>query len=240
MSDFDFELLAEIEEGSAGSTFNYSNFGDTWIDNITLNSWNKDTNKYERVAYKGQKFDASKAHIEFQLHQVIEKKDGTEYTKTWYIDKRTSGKRPQDKKDWHEITKPSAVGVFGNEAAFFKAMGKHALCLIEDFETGKYREDKNGKVDEATGAIKSYAVTAPKFLAVYKSKAEMEAARTERFTRKQNEDMSFGDDGVIPADVINNVKAFLQSVGKEQAKELLSEQAPYNLYNWDELVKAAS
>jgi hypothetical protein len=231
MSDFDFALLAELEESTAGGTLNYSNFGETWIDNVTLSSWNDTTKKYERVEYKGQKFDATKAHIEFQIHQLLTKKDGTEYTKTWYVDKRHSGKRPQDKKDWHEIIRPSAETVFKSEAAFFKAMGKHAYCFIEDFDTGRVRTGtKNGEAVE-------YPVTAPKFLAVYKSKAEMEAAKAERFKSKETADMSFGDD--VPADVINNVKAFLQSVGPEQAKDILSVQAPYDQYDWNKLVELA-
>ena len=97
--DFDLELLGELKEATAGGTLNYTNVGEAWIDNVKRVSWDNDQRKFVKVDYDGTALKDVE-RIEFQLHQLIEKKDGTTFTKTWYIYRSISVKRAKDKTDW--------------------------------------------------------------------------------------------------------------------------------------------
>lgn len=209
MSDvnFDFDLLAEMAEKApvAGGNFSYTNYGRTFMDNLQTSFYDKDTQKYIKVPYTGGQIAEGSA-LEFQLHQEIEKKDGESFVKTWYIQVKESGKR--NKTTWGDVTKPSILKSFKSLGVFFKAMsGKGTYCAIEDFDTGKDREDKNGKLDDTTGEVKKYAITAPKFIEVFESKAKCDKAKAAKFAKDAL------PAGAVPVGVINTFKATVQALG---------------------------
>ena len=206
-TNFDFDLLAEIAEQAptAGRSFNYTNYGRTWMDNLQTSSWDNDERKFTKVPYTGGQL-ANGATLEFQLHQEIEKKDGETFNKTWYIQVKENGKRV--KTDWGSVVKPSIVKSFETLAKFFKAMsGNGTYCAIEDFDTGKDREDKNGKIDDLTGEVKKYPVMAPKFVEVFKSKSECDKAKAAKFAKDAL------PDGAVPIGVVNTFKATVEALG---------------------------
>lgn len=231
MSDFDFELLQElVNEAPEAGYGPQRNFGFMKA-NVTVLTW-KDSKPTE-VAFTNQKLS------EGQYLRLNYESDMSEFNpalKNVYkrrVDVKKSG--PKSKTDFSETVEPSMSSVIGKDWA--KRITKGVYCEWEDAETVEVNRQGEQK-SFTTKEGKTYVNTVPRFLRVFKSKAECEAARAERFAKKQEADLSFGDE--IPADVVNNVKAFLQSVGADQAKELLSEQAPYNLYDWEKLVEAAS
>lgn len=222
--DFDFGLLAEIAENApvAGGNTSFTNYGRTWLDKVMVSKWNNDTKSFEKNDYTGGQVVAGST-IEFQLHQEIEKKDGDKFTKTWYVQVKESGKRAKDKTAWGEWTKPSIVTTFKTIALFFKAMsGEGSYCAIEDYFTGKTREDKNGKTDDM-GNVKEYDVTAPKFVEVFKNKKEMDKAKAAKFAKKDNG---------IPAEVIGEARGLLKTLelsvtdDEEEVLEALADGYP--------------
>ena len=216
--NFDFDLLAEIAESApvAGGNFSYTNYGRTFMDNLNTSSWDNDTKKFIKVPYTGGQI-VEGSTLEFQLHQEIEKKDGETFVKTWYIQVKESGKR--NKTTWGDITKPSILKTFKSLGAFFKAMsGKGTYCAIEDFDTGKDREDKNGKLDD-NGEVKKYAITAPKFVEVFKNKVECDKAKAKKFAKDAL------PAGAVPVGVINTFKATVESLGGlDEVKEQFPEE----------------
>lgn len=214
MSDFDFDLLAEIAEQAptAGRSFNYTNYGRTWMDNLQTSSWDNDTRMFTKTPYTGGQIPQGST-LEFQLHQEIEKQDKDTFIKTWYIQVKENGKRA--KTDWGTFIKPSALKVFASLSAFFKAMnGKGVYCAIEDYDTGRDREDKNGKIDDATGEVKKYPVTCPKFIETFKNKSESDKAKAARFAKDAL------PNGAVPLGVINTFKATLSTLGETTEKGL--------------------
>lgn len=205
--NFDFDLLAEIAESApvAGGNFNYTNYGRAWIDNLQVSSFNKDTQKYDKVPYTGGAI-AEGGTLEFQQHQEIEKRDGSVFIKTWYIQVKESGKR--NKTTYGEVTKPSILKTFKSLNAYFKAMlGDGSYCAIEDFDTGKDREAKDGRLDETTGEVKKYAITAPKFVEVFKNKAACDKAKQAKFAKDAL------PEGAVPIGVVNTFKATVDALG---------------------------
>lgn len=240
MSDFDFDLLQElVNEAPTAGYGPQVNFG-KMVGKVTILHW--DSGKPTETPYTNQKVEKPDyLRITFEsdlseLNPILT----NPYKRR--VDIKNSNKSGSEDKwtltDWSETVKDNLIETLGKDWA--KKLLKGFYAMWEDAET--VEKDKQGNQKGFTGkeSGKFYVNTVPRFIHVYKSKAECEAARAERYAKKQADDMAFGPDNEIPVDVINNVKAFLQSVGAEQAKELLSEQAPYNLYNWDELVKAAS
>jgi hypothetical protein len=238
MANFDFELLAEIAENApvAGNS-SYKNLGRTWMDNLQVSKWDGNNKKFEKTAYTGGAI-AEGGTLEFQLHQEITKKDGDTFTKTWYLQVRENGKRT--KTDWGTHVKPSIVHVFKDLKSFFKAMsGNGSFCEIEDFDTGRDREDKNGKIDDATGEVKKYAVTTPKFVTLFKNKSEMDKVKKAREEARAKAEMSFANDGDIPQEVINSFKGFVKACGGlDEAREALDGDQ-YEEYDVEEVIKVA-
>jgi len=239
MSDFDFDLLQEmVDEAPVAGFGPQRNFG-KMVASVTVVHW--DNGKVTETPFTNQKLSNGEyLRLNFEsdlaeFNPVLTKG----YARR--VDVKKSGNKA--KTDFSETVEPSLKTVLGKDWA--KRITKGVYAEWEDaetVETNRQGELKgwDSKTADANGNFKHYTNTVPRFLRVFKSKAECEAARAERFAKKEP-DLSFGDDGTsIPADVINNVKAFLSSVGVDQAKALLGEQAPYNSYDWDELVKAAS
>lgn len=224
--DFDFELLAELDEPTAGGTLtSFTNFGRCWIDNVQVSSWNNDTKSFDKREYKGEQLKAGET-IEFQLHQDLKEfNPALEFDKTWYIQKKASGARAKDKTLWGEITKPSIVAVFGSEKDFYKAMTNRRYCAIEDHVTGQTRKSKKDG--------KTYDITAPKFIAVYKNKSECEKAREQMYAKKESTTSG------IPDEVIGQVVALLKAVPADQLPGMLKATAPFNAYDVDQLIATA-
>ena len=78
-------------------------------------------------------------------------------------------------------------------------------------------------------------------LGVFKSKAECQAAREERYSRANGSSSGNIDlDSGIPADVVATAKGLIQAVGLKQAEGILSTTPPYNAYDTEELIQAAN
>ena len=206
MSDFDFNLLAEIAESApvAGGNFNYTNYGKTWMDNLQVSKYNQTTSKYEKRPYTGGQIGEGEV-LEFQLHQEIEKKDGETFNKTWYVQVKENGKRT--KTDWGTYIKPSITKTFKSLGEFFKAMNKGTYAAVEDYDTGRDREDKNGKIDEQTGEVKKYPVTAPRFVEIFANKKACDEAKKAKFAKDAL------PEGAVPLSVVNTFKATVEALG---------------------------
>jgi len=87
-------------------------------------------------------------------------------------------------------------------------------------------EAKSGKV-----------LTTIRFLKVFKNKAECEADRTARFTKRDNG--AVPDNSAIPANIIKDVKDLFANVNEKEAKSILEKTKPYSDYDVMELIEAA-
>lgn len=231
-TNFDFDLMAEIAENAptAGGSGSFTNFGRTWIDNLQVSKWNNDSKSFDKNPYEGGQIEQGST-LEFQLHQDTAelnpsfKNDNWDGIKTWYVQVKQSGKRAKDKTDWGEYILPSIIVTFKDLKSFFKAVsGKGSYCAIEDFATGAVRTQK--------GTGKEFDVTAPKFVTVFKNKAECEKARAARYAKSD-------EFPAIPDAVVNSFKAFVSACGDvESAKETLGDK-DYEGFPFDSLVEAA-
>lgn len=221
MANFDYELLAEIAEEApaAGGNASWTNYGRVWMDNLQVSHWDNDSKSFVKRPYESGKLEKGET-IEFQLHQDIKEfNPALNFDKTWYVQVRNSGKGKKNKTDWGEIIHPSIEKVFKTLGAFFKAMsGNGVYCAVEDFNTDRQN-------------AKGYDITAPKFVTVYKNKAECEKARAAVVKKSE----SFPPE---PSEkVVNEFKGAVDALGGvDAAREQLPE---YEGYSFDELVKAA-
>lgn len=126
---------------------------------------------------------------------------------------RKSGNK---KTDWDEIVRPSLEKVFGKQWA--KAViGATPYVAVEDFPNVAGKASSNGKV---------YGV--PKLIAVYKSKAECQAARDERY--KNRGEPAAADASVgVPEAIIAQVKGLVNSIGAKAAYGALTNK-PFGDY----------
>lgn len=181
-----------------------------------------------RAPYKdGQKL-ASNQQLEFHVEVNISELNPSlqfEYTRDVRIQK--SGR---NKTDWTEIVLPSIVAVFGDD--WGDAIMKGPYVEVED------APNVNGIVSKK-GAV----LGVPKFLRVFKNKAECVKAREARFgSAAASSSGSTGDkeegDVEIPAGVIAQVKSLISSVGEDVASTMLVGQ-PFGPYSVEALLAAA-
>jgi len=137
-------------------------------------------------------------------------------------------KNPKALTDWEETVLPSLIKAIGADWTK-KLTGKGVYVEVEDIETvvldksGKPKsyqpKDPNtgeGKVNE-TGDPVIYVNTAPRFVRSFKSKADCQAAREERFGSSKDEN---SEESEIPAKIIKDFKGLVDSVGLDQALSL--------------------
>lgn len=155
------------------------------------------------------------------------------------VDVKKSSPDGKNKTDWSEIVEPALVKQIGKDWA--KKLSKGVYVEVEDAET--VQTDKAGKLKGFYKKVDGVATeewltnTAPKVTAVYKSKAECEAARATRFTKR--EDSEAEESGDIPANIVSDARGLLKAVDEDQAREIFEQNAPYNEYDVDELIAAA-
>lgn len=226
--DFDAGLLSELAENApvAGGSGSFTNFGRAWIDNIQVNSWNNDQQAFVKRPFDGKPLGKGE-NIEFQLHQDIQEfNPALSFNKTWYVSVKESGKRSKDKTDWSEYTLPSIAAVFKGKnplANFFNAMkeSSRTYVAIDDVATGRVNK-------------KNYDVTAPKFVAVYKSMEECKKAKIDKYGASNS------DEAGIPADVVNDVKGLIEALGLAEAEKTIKDNGLYPAYTWEQLQAAAN
>lgn len=238
-ANFDFDLLSkQIDEAPTAGFGNQVTFGKCKM-TMTVMAWKKEGDKRVPVKreWDGQPIDQGKGEY-FQLEFSIDMSEfnaALDWEKKWWVDVRKSnhaGAKPV-LTDWTEITEPSLISTIGKD--YLKKLHKGLYVEIEDVITVSEKKTRKGK-DKQTGEDKEFPVTAPKFVRVFKSAAECNAAREERFEKKDNNN---SDEEGIPAKMISDVKGLISSLGEDQARAIL-EGNPFNTdFTVDELIEAA-
>lgn len=240
MSDFDFDLLNELIEDAPTAGYGPQvNFG-KMVGKISVLHW--DSGKPTETPYTNQKvskpdylritFEADLSELNPMLTNPYKRR----------VDIRNSNKSGVEDKwtltDWSETVKDNLVETLGKDWA--KKLLKGFYAMWEDVPT--VEKDKQGNQKGFTGkdSGKFYVNTVPRFLHVYKSKAECQIAREERFAKKENGSTSEAEaDNGIPTEIISNVKGLIASVGLAQAETILASK-PFGEYDVEELLKAAN
>jgi hypothetical protein len=235
MSDFDFDLLNELVDEAPTAGFGPQvNFGKCTMEVIIM-AW-KDVDGTRKA--DSRPFTKGEQLKNGEYLQITFKVDVTELNPMLTneykrrVDVKKSG--PKSRTDWSEIVEPSLLSVFGKD--WTKRIGKGVYVMVEDAET--VQVDRQGNLKSfTTKEGKTYVNTVPRFLVAYKSKAECEAARAERFTKKENGTLDLGND--IPENVIAKVRTVLgYGVSDEQLRGIL--QAEFPTYEVDDLIAAAN
>lgn len=238
-NDFDFALLDEMVKEAPTAGFGPNvNFGKCTME-VVIMAW-KDRQPQPRPFKKGEVLKEGE-YLQITFHVDVAELNpalSNEYKRR--VDVKKSG--PKSKTDWSETVEPSLKKVFGPD--WSKKLGKGAYIEIEDAET--VETDKNGNLrgwdkEQDDGTTKHYTNTAPRFVRVFKSKADCEAARAERFAKREEGGGEDGGDGEIPAKVISDVQGLMKALNDDdQVREILASNAPYNAYDTEALLKAAN
>jgi len=238
MSDFDFDLLNELVEEAPQAGFGPNiNYGKCTME-VQIMAWetvDDARSPKPRPFVKGEQLKQGEyLQIEFHI-DVTEFNPALQNEYKRRVDIRKSG--PKAQTDWSETVEPSLLKVFGKDWA--KKIGKGVYVEVEDAETVQL--DKTGKPKSFTAQSgKVYVNTVPRFLHVFKSKAECQAAREERYSKANGSSGNIDLDSGIPADVVATAKGLIQAVGLKQAEGILSTTPPYNAYDTEELIQAAN
>jgi len=242
MSNFDFDLLNEaIEEAPTAGFGPRSTFGKMTIADIQITSWERQT-KGEKGTIKQRPFAKGEQLKDGEYLQITFAVDIKELNPTLdfeykrRVDVKKTGAKA--KTDWTETVEPALISVIGKDWA--KKLGKGVYVEVQDVDTVVL--DKNGNPRSWTktkddGTEATYTNTAPKVVAMFKSKAECDATRQARFAKSET---AAENDSDIPAKVIADVRGLLKAVDEEQARTILTENAPYNQYDLEALLAAAN
>lgn len=238
MSDFDFDLLNELVEDAPTAGFGPQRQFGKMAATVTVLSW-KD-GKPTEVPFTNQKlsngeylrlnFESDLSELNPMLTNPYKRR----------VDVKKSGNKA--KTDFSETVEPSLKSLLGKDWA--KKLVKGFYAEWEDAETVEVNRQGelkgwDSKPDES-GKTKHYTNTVPRFLRVFKSKAECETARAERFTRKENGTLDLTSDDGIPSETVNEARGLIQAVGLEQARTILSNTSPYNQYDLEKLIEVAN
>lgn len=225
MSDFDFDLLQEaIAEAPTAGYGPQRNFG-KMIAIVTVLHW--DSGKPTETPFTNQKLgNGEYLRLNFES-DLSEFNSALVNPYKRRVDVKKSG--PKSKTDFSETVEPSLKETLGKDWA--KKITKGIYCEWEDADT--VETNKQGELKGWDKDGKHFTNTIPCFLRVFKSKAECETARAERFNR------SSSSNGSIPADVIGQVQGLLKAgLDDEQLQEVLKGSFP--LYSVEELIAAAN
>lgn len=136
-------------------------------------------------------------------------------------------KSGRNKTDWSEIVLPSLIAVFGEDWA--DAILKSPYVEVEDVNNVNQTMNKAG----------TRVLGVPKFLRVFKNKAECVAAREARFGGAgASSGSGSGDVSSVPGEIIEQVKGLAKSVGRDAAAKML-ESHPFGPYEPENLLELA-
>ncbi len=235
MSDFDFDRFDEAIEDAPTAGFGPQvNFG-KMIGKISVLHW--DSGKPTETPYTNQKVSKPDyLRITFES-DMSEFNPALAKLYTRRVDIRTSNKSGSEDKwtltDWSETISMNLINTLGKDWA--KKLLKGFYAMWEDVETVEKDKQGNQKGFTAKESGKFYTNTVPRFTTIFKSKAECQTAREERFNRSNGS--SSGSD--IPADVIGQVQGLLKAgLDDEQLQEVLKGSFPD--YEPDVLIAAAN
>lgn len=216
-----WDQVQKLAEEAPEAGYANVNFGKLTAIPVVIN-WTTDGDGVRKPERKPLKDGAALAEgesleIQFKV-EISELNPNLEFDYERSVPVRKSGRV---KTDWSEIVLPSLEYVFGKD--WGKAIiGKNPYVLVED------AANIAGKAS-ATGRV--YGV--PKFLQVFKSKAECQAARDIRFAKHDAATPVPAEEGAVETDgpvvddaVIKQVKSLVDSVGEKKAAKML-ESRPF-------------
>jgi hypothetical protein len=232
--NFDLDLLNEAIEHAPTAGFGPNvTYGKCTIE-IKVVSWDRSSGKpviNEREYTGAPVKDGENLRIYFlvDVHEL-----NPALTKEWKrnVDIKNSGIKSNGEKnekaltDWEETVKPSLIKTLGTDWA--KKLSKGTYVEIEEVDTvvldksGKPRTWTKKAVNEGE-EDKIYTNTAPRFVHVFKSKAECQAAREERFGSKSS-DESTEEEGSISKANIKDFQGLVASVGTAAEAMTLAEE----------------
>lgn len=134
-------------------------------------------------------------------------------------------KSGRNKTDWSEIVLPSLISTFGED--WGDAVLKQPYVEVEDVPNVTDAMTKSGKV-----------LGVPKFIRVFKSKAECAKAREARFGNAAGSSSSASSGGDVPEGVVKQVRSLVEQVGKDAARAMLQGK-PFGDYDAEDLLAAA-
>jgi len=238
--NFDVDLLDEMIDAAPTAGYGPNvNFGRCTFD-VQIIAW--EGGKGEKRTIKARAFKKGEQLANGEYLQITFTVDVPELNPKLEnpykrkVDVKNSG--PKAKTDWSEIVLPSLLATFGKNWSKVLS-GKGAYVMVEDAETVQLDKDGNKRGFTSTNSGNFIVNSAPKFVAVYKSKAECEAARAARFASRDNGSGPADDDGEIPAELIADIQGLMQAVNDDELRNILANTPPYNQYDVDELIKAA-
>lgn len=245
MANFDFDLLNEQINNAPTAGFGPSvTFGKCLL-KVQVISWDRSSGSPVIVEKDWDGASKLKDGENFRMVFTINVKEfNPSLEKDWVrkIDVKKSGrksdgtKNPKALTDWEETVLPSLLKVIGPDYAK-KLLGKGVYVEVQEIDTVVL--DKNGNpkswVQKAVNEGQEDRVrvnTAPKFVRSFKSKEECQAAREERFGKKdeeQHEEEEEEQGNKVPKKAINEFKALVSSLNDDvsQAIELVDAN---NLY----------
>ncbi len=247
-TNFDFDLLNETIESAPSVGFGPRvTFGKMTIESINVISWDRSGGKSATAKMKERPFAKGETvkdgeYLQMTLAVNIQELNPAltfEYKRR--VDIRKSSGDGKAKTDWSEIVEPALLSQIGKDWA--KKLAKGVYVEVEDAET--VQTDKNGKLRGFYKKVDGVPTedwlvnTAPKVVAVFKSKADCEAARQSKFQKREDGD-SEASNGNIPANIIKDVKGLMNAVDEDQLLEILSNNAPYSNYDTNALLAAAN
>lgn len=244
--NFDFDLLNEAIENAPTAGFGPSvTFGKCTLV-MKINRWNDAEKKYEEREWDGVSKLGDGETFRLEFHIDVQELNPA-LTKEWVrrVDMKKSGrksdgttKNPKALTDWEETVLPSLVKAIGNDWAK-KLLGKGVYVEVEEVDTVVL--DKNGnpktwikKAQNEGEEDKVYVNSAPRFKMSFKSKAECQAAREERYGKKEE-----GEEETIPAKTIKDFQGLVNSLGLEEAMKLVESNNLFPSYEAAAIAVAA-
>lgn len=242
--NFDFDLLNETIEHAPTVGFGPRvTFGKMTIEKIEVIAWKGKKGEQRtmdaRPFVKGETVKDGE-YLQMTLAVDIQELNPAltfEYKRR--VDIKKSSPDGKTKTDWSEIVEPSLISAIGKDWA--KKLAKGVYVEVEDVETVQI-DPKTGKPKGFYKKVDGVASdewltnTAPKVVAVFKSKVDCDTARQSRFAKREDGEAIESD---IPTKIVNDVKGLISAMGEDGAREIISENAPYNNYDTDELIAAA-
>jgi len=202
MSEFD--TLQEMADNAPEAGFVNINYGKLSIIPNVVTWENKVPTKVPLK--KGQVLGAQES-LELVIGiDIQELNPALEFTYERNVNVKKSGRILTD---WSEIVEPSLVEVFGKAWTSKATSGPYVE--VEDVP------NVTGNASKKTGKV----FTVPKILRTFKNKAECQAAREERFAKKDGSAAPAGGFDTPPDEIVEQVKGLVASVGADQTKTMI-------------------
>lgn len=223
-----WDKIQGMAENAPEAGFAAVNFGKLTVTPLVV-SWATETKDGAEIRVANKRPLAENEELaEGQQMEFLFSVDISEFNPalTWAYERSVPVKRSgvKVKTDWSEIVLPSIISVFGEKWA--EKFAKQPYVCIEDVE------NFNGNTSKKSGKV----LLIPKFVALYKNKAECLAAREKRFPKR--EEAGVAETTEIPAIVITSTKALIESIGEDAARKALANH-PFGDYDPDTLIALA-